>query len=158
MPPNSSTTSAMWTRDSRICSSRSSTGIDGATNSTLRTIRPSGTDLLIDRIGHHVLDMQHADNIVERVAIDRHAAVALLHHLLGRLLERRVLGQRHDIGARHHNLGGGELVQLEDVGEEPPLVRIDGLFLLMFLDQLLELLAQVALGRVAAPPLPQPMQ
>ncbi len=101
--------------------------------------------------------MQHADNIVERVAIDRHAAVALLHHLPGRLLERRVLGQRHDIGARHHDFCGVQLVQLEDVGQQPPFVGIDRFFLFMFLDQLFEFLAQIGLGRVAAPPLPQPL-
>ena len=38
MPPNSSTTSAIWARDRRICSSRSSTRIDGATNIGARMI------------------------------------------------------------------------------------------------------------------------
>ena len=64
--------------------------------------------------------------------------MAVLHRLLHRFGEGRVDFQRDDVDALHHDVGGVELVQLEDVGEQRPLMRIDRLLVLVLLDQLFE--------------------
>ena len=83
--------------------------------------------------------------------------MAVLDHLLGGLLEGRVLGQRHNIGARHHDLRRAQLVQLQDVGEQAVFVRVDRRFLLMLLDQLFELVMRGRRLRVAAAQMPEPL-
>ena len=71
--------------------------------------RELGLAPLGDR-GQHVLDVDEADHVVERFAIDRHARVALLDHAAHHIGERRLDVERHDVDARHHDVGGGLVV------------------------------------------------
>ena len=66
--------------------------------------------------------------------------------------------QRDDVDARHHHVGGIQFVQLEDVDEKAPLVRIDRRLFVVLLDQLLELLAQAVLAVARAAELSQPVE
>ena len=106
MPPNSSTTIAICVRAWRICTSRSRIGSDGATNSTLRSsARQLGRAAVGDR-GQHVLDVDEADHVIERLAIDRHARMAVLDHAFDDFGKRLLDIERDDIDARHHDVGG----------------------------------------------------
>ena len=105
--------------------------------------------LVISRVGQQVLDVQHAHDIVERLAKDRYARMSLLDHRFDDPVEGRINLERHDVDPRHHHVGGGLLVQLHDITEDRPLLRIEGL-LLVLLDQLLERSAQVLLAHPLA--------
>ena len=77
MPPYSSTTSARCMRAWRICSSRSSTGDLRRHHQRLAQDRLERERLRPADIGEHVLDVDHADDVVELLAIHRHARMAL---------------------------------------------------------------------------------
>ena len=77
VPPNSSTTIARWVRWLRIRASRSITPIDSGTNKRLAHQRGDrAVARRIDVGDEHVLDVDHADHLIEAFAIDRQAAVA----------------------------------------------------------------------------------
>ena len=75
--------------------------------------------------GQDILDVDEADHVVERFAIDRDARMALLDHAFDDLGERRLDIERHDVDARHHDVGGGAVVALEDVADQHPLMRAE---------------------------------
>ena len=124
MPPYSSTTSARCIRAWRICSSRSSTGICGATISGRRSTCSSRNCLRPADIAEHVLDVDHAHDVVELAAIDRQAGMALAADQRDRLLEGAVGGDRHDVGARHHHVVGRGAAQPQHVGDQRPLLAV----------------------------------
>ena len=110
--------------------------------------------LLLRDAGQHVLDVDHADDIVERFTVDRHAGMGFLGHAFDQRRKRGVDIDRHDVGARHHGIDHGAVAQLQDIGEEHPLVRGDRSFgFAPFLDQFLYGVAQ---RRVAASPQDRP--
>ncbi len=154
VPPNSSTTSAMWVRERRMSSSMSSTGKVGATNTTTAQ-NVAQVELLGGApVGQHVLDVDHADHVVERFAIDRIARMRLGLDQAHDLVERRVGGDADDVDARHHDVGHGLVAQLQDVGQQHPLVVADRRVALgRLLDQLLDRLAHrlVLLAPAQAP-------
>ena len=102
-------------------------------------------------VGQHVLDVDHADHVVERFAIDRIARMRLGLDQPHHLVERRVGGDGADIDPRHHDVGHGLVAQLQDVGEQDALVFADRRIALgRLLDQLLDRLAH-RLVLLAAP-------
>ena len=125
MPPNSSTTIAICVRAWRICTSRSRIGIDGATNSTLRSSRSSSAGRRSATGAEHVLDVDKADHVIERLAIHRHARMAVLDHAFDDFGERLIDVERDDVDARHHDVGGIEVMHLQDVADQQPLLRRD---------------------------------
>ena len=60
----------------------------------------------------HVLDVDEADHVVQRLAIDRHARMAVLDHAFDDFGKRLVDIERDDIDARHHDVAGVALVHL----------------------------------------------
>ena len=61
--------------------------------------------------GEHVLDVDHADHVIKRLAIDRQSRVALRAH--GRHERRELDIDEHtgNIGARHHHVVSGQVAQ-----------------------------------------------
>ena len=51
--------------------------------------------------------------------------MALLDHAADDLGERRLDIERHDVDARHHDVGGGPVVALEDVADQHPFLRAE---------------------------------
>ena len=82
MPPYSSTTSARWMCAWRICSSRSSTGDLRRHHQRLAQDRLERERLRPADIGEHVLDVHHADDVIELLAIHRQARMTLGADLL----------------------------------------------------------------------------
>jgi hypothetical protein len=65
--------------------------------------------------------------IVERLVIDRHAAVAGFLEQLQQFAERGLLVDRVDLGARDHHVLDAHLAQAEDVVQHRALARRDRL-------------------------------
>ena len=90
VPPYSSSTIAMWTLRRWNSWSRSSTLIDSGTNTGVRRIeRSDGRS--VDRAlqeRQQVLGVQDADDLVDRLLVDRDPAVALLDDRVDGLLHR----------------------------------------------------------------------
>ena len=70
----------------------------------------------------HILDMDEADHVIERLAIDRNARMTLLDHAFDDLGKRRLDIERDDIDARHHHIGGRLVMHFEDIADQHPLV------------------------------------
>ena len=138
MPPYSSTTIAMC--DEPLCSSRSSssTGFDSGTNTagrasddagassiascSWRSDRPAGA---IGQPADDVLEVEHAAQVVHGVADERDAGEPGAQQQRERLAQRGVLGRGHHVRARHHDLAGERVAQLEDGAEHLPLLVLD---------------------------------
>src|SRR6195256_3729445 len=104
-------------------------------------------------VGQHVLDVDHADHIVERLAIDRIARMGLGLYKPHDLVERRVGGDGGDVDPGHHDVGYVLVAQLQDIGQEDALVFADRRVALgRLFDQLLDRLAH-RLVLLAAPEL-----
>src|SRR5947199_180876 len=61
----------------------------------------------------YVLDVHKPDHVVERLAIDRHAGMAVLDHAFDDIVEGLIDVERDDIDARHHDIGGVAAVALQ---------------------------------------------
>ena len=138
MPPYSSTTMAMC--DEPLCSSRSSssTGFDSGTNTAgrasddagassiasccWRSERPAG---VIGQPADDVLEVEHAAQVVHGVADERDPGEPGAQQQRERLAQRGVLGRGHHVRARHHDLAGERVPQLEDGPEHLPLLVLD---------------------------------
>jgi hypothetical protein len=62
-----------------------------------------------------VLDVDHADGIVEGLAVDRQPGMVGLHEAAQQFVDAGVLVDRHDLGARHHHVLDPEVDELEQV-------------------------------------------
>ena len=69
--------------------------------------------------------MQDAEDLVERLAVDRVARVRRLHHRLERLLRRQVDRERNDVHARDHHVVGVLVAEVEDLGDHLLLLLLD---------------------------------
>ena len=125
---------------------RSSAGMEAGTKSTSRLsfvmlicgqrIWPSGAGF--DQ-REHILDVQHAQRIVERLAIDRQARMLRFAEERDQLGERGLLLDRDDVRAGHHDVGDRDLAEAEQVGQHQPLLRAQVLgFAVALLDHLFE--------------------
>ena len=90
--------------------------------------------------------MDDADDVVEILAIDRHARMAEFAHGLQQAFQIDCLRQGVDIGARHHHVIGGEVAELEDIQKERRFIGIERRLAIVagfgFLDQFLDRVAQ----------------
>ncbi len=111
--------------------------------------------------GEQVADMDHADDVIERLAVDRHSRVPLALEQAGELVEIQRGGGGDDVGARHHHVIGRGAAQAQHVADERALLRVErgrglvpvaGGFLGAGLDQLLEALAQAFVVALADHP------
>ena len=100
--------------------------MDGATNRTRRRSLDNWNWLVLAAPCQDVLDVDHADRVVQRLAIDRQTGVAAAGHRIDDLGEAGLAFDGDDVGARHHHVFGGAVAQLEDVGEKGPLVVAEG--------------------------------
>ncbi len=66
--------------------------------------------------------MDHAERVVERFAVDRHAGMAAVLELGHQLAERRVDLDGVDVGARDHDVGHAIVAEPKDVAEEHALL------------------------------------
>ena len=64
-----------------------------------------------------VADVQHADDVVERLAVDGVPGVRRFEHRLQRLLGRQVDGDRDHLGPRHHHVRDLLVAEVEDLVE-----------------------------------------
>ncbi len=85
--------------------------------------------------GENVLGMDHADDVVERLGIDRIARALGLRDFVRGLLDRQLALQPDHLGARRHDLLGGLLAELEDALEESCVFLAERPSLLALLDQ-----------------------
>ena len=108
-----------------------------------------------------ILDVDEADDIVEGFAIDRQARMAMGAELAQQVFIADVLGHGGDVGARNHDIAGGNIAQPDDVAQQAALARGDRLVVMAavalrlgLLDDLLEHVAQRLFA--IAPPALQP--
>ena len=135
VPPYSSSTIAMCTLRRWSMCSRSSTEIDSGTKSGVRSsVRMSNcSSLRQDR--QQVLGVEDADDVVDRLLVDRDARVARDDDRVDDLVERRVLGECRDVDARHHHLVHALLAQLEHRADHLLLFGLDDALLAAALDE-----------------------
>ena len=85
--------------------------------------------------------MHHADDVVQRAVVDRHAAVARLRDLRGELVRRSTPSRREDLRARRHHIAHDLLAEFDNAADDGDL--------LVFADALQLSLAQQVLDRVS---------
>ncbi len=112
-------------------------------------------------VGQHILDVDHADHVVERLAIDGIARMSLGLDQPHNFVERRVGGDGADIDPRHHDVGHVLVAQLQDIGQEDALVFADrrvalGRLFDQFLDGLAHRLVLLATAQLAQDGAQQP--
>ena len=89
--------------------------------------------------GKHILDVDHADDVIEGLAIDGQAGVGRSAHQLDQVWKGDVGLDGNDFGARHHLVLDRDILEGKDVLDEDTLVGVDrDLRFLALLDQLLE--------------------
>jgi hypothetical protein len=70
-----------------------------------------------DQIGEYVLDEDHADHFIERVAIDRHARMAMFGKGGQHIGPWRIMGQRNDLSARDADIGRVQFGKMQQVAQ-----------------------------------------
>ena len=114
--------------------------------------------LVLDRRGEHILDVDHADDLVERTAIHRQAGMRLLRHQVQDLVQWRHAFDGDDVGTRHHDIVHRDGADRENALDQLPFPRLDRLLaFFVLLDQLFERLANAGPDAAAvAEPLQPP--
>ena len=125
----------MWTLRRWSMCSRSSTEIDSGTNSGVRSSRPDVELIALGEDRQQVLGVEDADDVVDRLLVDRDARVAVADDHVDDLLERRILGERRDVDARDHHLVDALLAQLEHRADHLLLLGLDDALLAAALDE-----------------------
>ena len=148
VPPYSSMTTATCTCLACISRSSSSTGFDSGmkyagrmTSSTFSV----AVLVLVDPAGE-VLEVGDAEDVVLVLTDDRDAGEAAAQRERQRLPHGLAALDPDHVGARHHDLAGEGVAELEDGVDHLPLAALDHLALLGQVDQL----AQLGLGRERA--------
>ncbi len=100
----------------------------------------------------HVLDVDHADDGIERAAINRQAAVPGLGKQRNQIGKAGLLLHRHNVRARHADIATVTLAEMQQVAHHLPLQRgqvalgIGAGIILMRVDHFLDLGAQAFIG------------
>ena len=127
VPPYSSTTIAKWLFVFRnSCSSDARSFVSG-------TMYARADDLLELHVGEpavvhggeEVAHVQDADDVVERLAVDRVARVRRVEHRRERLLRRHLDRDRGDLGPRHHHVRRVLVAEDEDLVDHLLLFVLD---------------------------------
>ena len=109
--------------------------------------------LLLRQEGEYVLDVDHADHVVELAAIDRHARMAVLRESLDQFVPACIGGHGHDFAARNRDVVGIVLAEMQQVAQHLAFyagqvalgIVLSGriaVLAFVFVDSLLELRAQ----------------
>lgn len=72
-----------------------------------------GTDVLA-QLDHHILDVEHTDDVVDVVVVNRNAVVARFENVIEQRVERLVDVKAHNIAPRHADLARGAVVEGKD--------------------------------------------
>jgi len=122
-------------------------------------VAPAKSAILRLDKSQHVLEVNQADGIVECLAIDRKPRMLRLTEQHDKIRNGGVLLDRHDVGARDHDIADLEFTDLEQIGEHRAFLRRkrDALAL-AFLDELLEILAHRRRGTAAPQHLRKPLE
>src|SRR6516162_4915417 len=91
----------------------------------------------------HVFDVDEADHIVERFAIDGDPRMALLYHTFYYLGKGRLDIERYNVDPWHHHVGSRPTVDFENVANQYALMRAERVRILSgrLLDHLVDRLA-----------------
>ena len=111
-------------------------------------------------IRQKVLDVDHADHLVEVLAEDRQTGMHGVAHRADDLGEARLDADRFDVGARHHDVPDLQLAETQRIEQQLPLAlgefgAVGRRLLFVLLDQLFEGLAQRTLAVAASREHPQ---
>ena len=103
-----------------------------------------------------IADMDHADRVVEGLAVDRQPGVSGPAHDLDDLGERRLLLDGNDVGMGHHDIVDRELAKAQEIGQHRALgigeLRLAAVVSLeKFLDGLPQGVAVAAADQAAQP-------
>ena len=71
-----------------------------------------------------VLDVHHAHDVIEVAVIDRIARMALRLDQRQCRVQRQAVGQRHDVGARNHDVHRGDAAQLQHIGQQRAFLQV----------------------------------
>ena len=82
-------------------------------------------DAAVDERGEEVAHVEDADDVVERLAVDRVARVRRVDHRREALLRREVDRERDDLGPRDHHVGDLLVREVEDLVEHLLLLRLE---------------------------------
>src|SRR6478672_4809606 len=111
---------------------------------------------MVDVGDEDILDVDHADDLIEAAAVDRQAAVPGLREGADEIVEADVARHRDDVAAGHAYVARGFLPEVEEIAKHLPLDRAEvagnrsrTAALLGFVDRLLNLLAERRLGLIA---------
>ena len=74
----------------------------------------------------HVLDVDHADGVVESLPVNRQTRMPFLGHHLDDLGQRRPAFDSDDIGTGNHHVFRRPVAQIEDVGQQVAFVVVEG--------------------------------
>ena len=88
-------------------------------------VEHDGRDAVVVHRGEEVAHVEDADDVVERLAVDRVARVRRVDHRAQHVLGRHVDRDRHDLGPRHHHVRGLLVGEVEDLVEHLPLVVLE---------------------------------
>ena len=144
VPPCSSITTAICVRSRRIVASTSSSGaVSGTTGN--RPDAPRRHGLADEQQPQQILDVKHADDVIE-VALDRpDSACAACGRGARESVRRRADRDPGDADARHHDLAGGQIAELEQLAQHLARLGAQRALLFGFLDDELQLLGRVVL-------------
>ena len=92
----------------------------------------AGRRIGLGEIGEHVLDVDHPDHIVQLVAIDRHARMAVIREDRDHLVPAGIGADRHDLAPRHGNVVRVVLAEMEEIAQHLPLDRAEIALRLLF--------------------------
>ena len=98
-----------------------------------RQVVGAGRRTVTGDVADQILDVDHADGIVQRLAVDRHARMAGILEGAQQIDERDRHLDGGDVGARHHDVGDARFAQAQNVADEPTFLgrerRVEGVFL-----------------------------
>ena len=131
VPPNSSTTTTRCTRFACISFSSSSTGLesghqDGLAHHRLDPLGGLGVRGVVDALDH-VLEIEHADHVVQPVLDHRDAAEPGAQRQRDGLAQGLVLLDVDHVGPRHHHLADDRVAEIEDRVDHLALAGLDHL-------------------------------
>ena len=163
VPPYSSTTSAMWLRSRCMSRSRASARLESGTKFAGRMTSPTepapapaprGGLPVVDGASHQVLEVDHADGVVDVLPDDGDAGVPAAQRQGQRLPHALLALDPHHLGAGHHHLAHAGVAEVEHRLDHRPLAVVDEPAGLGHVDHLAELdlggerpLAEAAPGR-----------
>ena len=130
VPPYSSTTIAMWNAAGLHLAQQLGDALGlGHEVGGARQLADGALLVAVALGSHEVLGVDDADDVVDALAADRDAAVAVEEHDLHRVGDPEVGGDGDHVGAGHHDLADDGVAELDDRLDEAALLGLDDLVL-----------------------------